>query len=123
LNDLSDRIRLMRRAQKLSQTRLAEKIGVTQPYIAEIEKGRKTPSVEVLEKLCGALGCSADYLLGITKRKQNGVLKEENLSAELEGSGLSVEILREVFERNISESDLKLALRVAKVIQDEKRND
>ena len=117
MNELSDKIRQLRHAQKLSQTELAEKIGVTQPYITEIEKGKKTPSVDVLEKLCGALGCSADFLLGIARQKHNTVKQNDGPS----GLTLSPDLLREVMERNISADELKLALRVAEVLSEEKK--
>ncbi|MDD5018521.1 MAG: helix-turn-helix domain-containing protein [Eubacteriales bacterium] len=122
MNDLADRIRLMRQAQNLNQSQLALRVGVAQAYISEIEKGKKTPSVDVLEKLCDALDCSADYLLGITQSRHYKVVKEESLPAELRNKGLSLEVLQEVFDRNISESDIKLALRLAKVIRDEQNN-
>ena len=40
----------------LSQNKLAKLIGITQPFMNEIENGRKSPSVEVLIKICEELG-------------------------------------------------------------------
>jgi len=113
MNDLSDRIRLMRIAQNLNQTQLAEIVGVTQPFMSDIEKGRRKPSIEVLQKLCDALGCSADYLLN--RPKEFTKLEEPHLP-----SGLTPDILRIVEERNLTEEDLRMALRVATVMRDEK---
>ena len=112
MNDFSDRIRLMRVAQNLNQTQLAELVGITQPAMSDIEKGRRKPSIEVLEKLCDVLGCSADYLLN---RPKNITKFEEN---KLPG-GLTPEILQIVRERNLSEDELKMALRVANIIRDD----
>jgi len=36
----------------ISQNRLAKLVGITQPFMNEIESGRKKPSIEVLEKIC-----------------------------------------------------------------------
>lgn len=119
MNNLSDRIRLMRTAQGLNQTKLAKHVGITQAFMSELEKGKKVPSVEVLEKLCGALDCSADYLLGTTKNRHTSVLKEKD-NEVLSGKGLSQEILQEVADRNISEDELKLALQFVKIIKAEK---
>ena len=113
MNDLSDKIRLLRTAQSLNQTQLAELVGITQPFLSDIEKGRRKPSIEVLQKLCDALGCSADYLLN---RPGDGQKVEETY---LPGS-LTPEILRLVRERNISEEDLKTALKVAVVMREDK---
>jgi transcriptional regulator with XRE-family HTH domain len=39
----------------LSQNKLAKLVGITQPFMNEIENGRKSPSVEVLIKICEEL--------------------------------------------------------------------
>ncbi len=124
MNNLSDKIRRMRIAQGLNQTSLAKLVGITQAFMSEIEKGKKTPSVEVLEKICGALNCSADYLLGTTKSRHTSLLKENDLPKKYIDCGLSLEILQEVADRNISEADLKLALQFVQVMKNEKnKND
>ena len=38
-----------------SQNKLAKLVGITQPFMNEIESGRKSPSVEVLIKICEEL--------------------------------------------------------------------
>lgn len=45
-----------RRIEKgLSQNKLAKLVGITQPFMNEIESGKKSPSVEVLIKICEEL--------------------------------------------------------------------
>ncbi|MFQ8601159.1 MAG: helix-turn-helix transcriptional regulator [Oscillospiraceae bacterium] len=44
-----------RKEHDLSQNKLAKLVGVSQPFINEIEKGRKSPSIEVLFKICEVL--------------------------------------------------------------------
>ena len=39
----------------MSQNALAKKVGITQPFMNEIESGRKSPSIEVLIKICEVL--------------------------------------------------------------------
>ena len=48
-------IKEKRMAKGLSQYKLAALVGITQPFMNEIESGRKSPSVEVLIKICEAL--------------------------------------------------------------------
>ena len=48
-------IRKRRIEKGLSQNKLAKLIGITQPFMNEIESGRKSPSVEILIKICGEL--------------------------------------------------------------------
>jgi transcriptional regulator with XRE-family HTH domain len=53
----ADAVRDKRVLAGLSQVRLAELAGVTQPHISAIERGAASPSVAVLHALAGALGC------------------------------------------------------------------
>lgn len=54
-------IREKRKEKGLSQERLAKLVQVSQPFIAEIESGRKKPSVDVLMRICAVLDI---YLFG-----------------------------------------------------------
>jgi transcriptional regulator with XRE-family HTH domain len=47
---LNEAIRLMRVFHDLSQKELAEKIGISKSFISEIESGRKSPTIELLNK-------------------------------------------------------------------------
>ena len=51
-------IREKRKEKGLSQERLAKLVQVSQPFIAEIESGRKKPSVDVLMRICAMLDIS-----------------------------------------------------------------
>ena len=57
-------IRRPREQQDITQERLAKKAGVTQGYIAQLERRlRKNPSVATLKKLARALGVPVAELL------------------------------------------------------------
>ena len=51
-------IREKRKEKGWSQERLAKLVQVSQPFIAEIESGRKKPSVDVLMRICAVLDIS-----------------------------------------------------------------
>ena len=51
-------IREKRKEKGLSQERLAKLVQVSQPFIAEIESGRKKPPVDVLMRICAVLDIS-----------------------------------------------------------------
>lgn len=51
---------LARRKLKLSQVSLAEKVGVSQNMISQIENGVRTPSISVAIKICDTLNLSLD---------------------------------------------------------------
>lgn len=56
--DISKRIAELRKQQNISTNKLANKAGVSQSYLREIEMGLKNPTVEVLSYICYALNIS-----------------------------------------------------------------
>ncbi|WP_304518131.1 helix-turn-helix domain-containing protein [Cecembia rubra] len=49
------RLKTLRKEKGLSQEELALKSGLNRPYISAIEKGKRNVSLEVMEKLAGAM--------------------------------------------------------------------
>lgn len=60
---ISDNVRLRRLFAKIPQKDLAKKVGVSQSSIAQIEYGRKCPSVRTLEKIAMGLNVEPWELL------------------------------------------------------------
>lgn len=58
MDDYRTMIRKKRTEKGISQGELAKLVNVSQPFIAEIEGGRKTPSVDVLMRICNVLEIS-----------------------------------------------------------------
>ena len=56
-------VKYFRIKNKLSQEQLAEKTDLTDKYISDIERGRFTPSLDVIEKISEAFGEDALELL------------------------------------------------------------
>lgn len=52
---INEQIKKKRLELKISQNVLAEKIGITQSFLAQIESGKKNPSIDTIQKLCDAL--------------------------------------------------------------------
>ncbi len=63
---LSENIKLMRESRGLSQSELAEKIGLQKQNVSAYERGVKVPTVEKLVAIADTLQCSTDKLLGRT---------------------------------------------------------
>jgi transcriptional regulator with XRE-family HTH domain len=59
---IKDRIRQLRQEKNWSQTQLAQKMGIHQKQVSAYERGRNTPSTEVLIKLADIFDVSLDYL-------------------------------------------------------------
>ena len=47
---LNDALRVAREFHNLNQSQAAEKLGVSQSFLSEIESGKKTPSLDLLQK-------------------------------------------------------------------------
>lgn len=63
LLDTDSRIRTYRNYRKLSVSDLATAAGISQPYLSEIESGKKTGSVDVLKRIAAALKVDLDDIV------------------------------------------------------------
>jgi DNA-binding XRE family transcriptional regulator len=53
-------IRVWREHRRLTQQQLAEAVGISVPYLSQIESGKRKGTVEVLSAIAKALGLSLD---------------------------------------------------------------
>jgi transcriptional regulator with XRE-family HTH domain len=60
---LGEKIKKLRKEQNISQTDLAEIIGVHQSHIGRYERNESIPTAHVIKKMADKLKVSADYLL------------------------------------------------------------
>jgi transcriptional regulator with XRE-family HTH domain len=80
---MGDRIKAARKKMNLTQEQLAEKVDVTLFYMGEIERGVKTPSLDLFVRLVEVLDVSADYLLRDTVSIGN-VYGDKRMARKLE---------------------------------------
>lgn len=73
--DIGSFIRSQREAAQVSVRQLAEKAGVSNPYLSQIERGLRKPSADVLNQIAKALRVSAEVLY-----IQAGILEPSNAS-------------------------------------------
>lgn len=52
-----------RTAAGLTQGQLADKIGVTQSMICQIERGTKAPTIQLCKQIANVFGCKIDDLI------------------------------------------------------------
>ena len=60
---IGQRIREARRGKDLTQEKLADDIHISESYMTLIEQGKRSMSIDILEKISHRLGVSSDYLL------------------------------------------------------------
>lgn len=65
----SERIKEVRESKGLSQTIVAEKLGVSKQSVANWENGNVMPSIDMLIKISRYFNVSSDYLLGMENKK------------------------------------------------------
>jgi transcriptional regulator with XRE-family HTH domain len=78
LGDLGDFIREQRANAQMSLRQLAEKAGVSNPYLSQIERGVRKPSAEILQQIAKGLRISAEALY-----ERAGLLDERQGSPEV----------------------------------------
>jgi transcriptional regulator with XRE-family HTH domain len=90
---VGQRIRRLRESRGLSQGQFAESVGRTQAAVSQWESGRRTPSVEDLIEIAGALGENLSKLLPDASptspvpallRAQVGLLEHRSLNVAIE---------------------------------------
>ena len=64
------RLKELRKLNKITQDKLAEKIGVARSTISMYEVGASEPDIQILTKLANFFNCSIDYLLGNDTKSQ-----------------------------------------------------
>ncbi|MBI1902915.1 MAG: helix-turn-helix transcriptional regulator [Planctomycetia bacterium] len=67
---LGDELRKARLAARLTQEKLAFHAGLDRTYISHLENDKKSPTLEVLFRLCRAMGISAAELVARVERRQ-----------------------------------------------------
>jgi len=61
-DSLGDYLKEQRLQSRLSLRQLADQVGVSNPYLSQIERGLRRPSADVLQQLAKALRISAEQL-------------------------------------------------------------
>jgi len=77
--DIGGFIRTQREAAQVSVRQLAEKAGVSNPYLSQIERGLRKPSADVLNQIAKALRVSAEVLYiraGILEPSETGEVRD-----------------------------------------------
>jgi transcriptional regulator with XRE-family HTH domain len=82
-SDIGSFIRAQREAAQVSVRQLAEKAGVSNPYLSQIERGLRTPSAEILQQIAKGLRISAEALYvraGILEQRPAGAVTDAVLT-------------------------------------------
>ncbi|WP_181448708.1 helix-turn-helix domain-containing protein [Nonomuraea aridisoli] len=96
--ELGMRVRGERRARGLSIERLAALSGISRSMVSEVERGAKTPTVLVLDRLATALGTSISRLLDEPAHEAVRVLRHAEQRVLRDPSGWERRVLSPVLD-------------------------
>lgn len=74
---LGEGLRLIRVFHDVSQKDLAKKLDVAQSYLSEIEKGKKSPTLAILEKYSEVFGIPMSSILFFSEAMENNTPSEK----------------------------------------------
>ena len=80
--NFGERLKMLRKGQKLTQQELANRLGVAKSVVSYYESGDRFPSYDVLIKIARTFHVTTDYLLNIERNRTIDVtgLSEENIA-------------------------------------------
>ena len=125
--DIGTFIRTQREAAQVSVRQLAEKAGVSNPYLSQIERGLRKPSADVLNQIAKALRVSAEVLYiraGILEPSENNevryVIITDSAITERQKQVL-LEIYTSFVQQNEGQKNESLQIEAAGVQTDEEQ--
>src|SRR5436305_13829977 len=101
VNSIGEYIREQREQAKISMRQLAQSAGVSNPYLAQIERGLRKPSADILQQIAKGLRISAEQLYvraGILESREGN---PELIAAILADEGLGErqkQVLIDIYE-------------------------
>ncbi|OUN11494.1 helix-turn-helix domain-containing protein [Flavonifractor sp. An91] len=70
MNAVSERIKELRKARRMTQNEFAERINVTKSTVSAYENGSRLPSYDVLIRIARLFKVSTDHLLGYSEKTE-----------------------------------------------------
>ena len=126
MNSIGDYIRQQREQAKISLRQLAEQAGVSNPYLSQIERGLRKPSVDILQQIAKGLRISAEALY-----VQAGILEDQPGDSGVRSALLTdpqlterqKQVLIEIYESFRKESQKPPTAEVVAVVRDRPKPD
>jgi transcriptional regulator with XRE-family HTH domain len=120
MNSIGDYIRQQREQAKISLRQLAEQAGVSNPYLSQVERGLRKPSVEILQQIAKGLRISAEALYvqaGILEDRPGDSGVRSALLTDPQLTERQKQVLIEIYESFRKESQKPPTAEVVEVIR------
>lgn len=76
--DVGERLRRVRRLRRLTLRDVAERAGVSESFVSQVERGRTSPSVASLQRISAALGLAVSDLFAENGGERPRVLRRDD---------------------------------------------
>jgi transcriptional regulator with XRE-family HTH domain len=100
-SSLGEFIRRQRELSEVSMRQFAELVGISNPYLSQIERGLRAPSEQVVQSIAEALQVSADTLYdqaGVPREKDGASKAVQAIREDSRLTGRQRQALIEVYE-------------------------
>ena len=67
---LGEELRKAREAAKMTQEELSFRAGIHRTYVSQLERDKKSPTLDVLFRICDALGAKASRIVARVEAKR-----------------------------------------------------
>lgn len=67
----ANRLKQLREEKGLSQTQIADELGISRGSVSFYENGDRTPDIDILVKVCSSFDVSPEYMLGMSNCRKN----------------------------------------------------
>lgn len=122
MSTFKERLKYLRKKNKMQQSELAKKLGVTIDSVSRWERGNRKPEMNNIRGLAEIFHTTADYLLGISDDEKNYSYmnrKEEEILYALYGIANELDVslwnmaeaLKKVLEKEDPEGDKEFFFR------------
>lgn len=100
LKELGEFIREQREQTSVSVRKLAERAGISNPYLSQIERGLRNPSAEILKAIARGLSIQAEslYIRAGLLDETDGMAVLEAITADVELTQKQKQALAEIYE-------------------------
>ena len=89
MTTFAERLKFLRKREKLTQKQMAEKLGVKQGSYSNWENGNREPNLTTLSDIAFLLDTTLDFLLGYSDTDDYTIFEEEKLNnLDVDESGI-----------------------------------
>jgi len=120
MNTIGDYIRQQREQAKISLRQLADQAGISNPYLSQVERGLRKPSVEILQQIAKGLRISAEALYvqaGILEDRPGDSGVRSALLTDPQLTERQKQVLIEIYESFSKESQKPPTAEVVEIIR------